>query len=226
MDRQPYIYTMPEEFIKDSEVPAHWRLLALFNGFFISGKPFYATNEWISKQIGLKQWAISSGITKLEQMGKIHTEGKHSKRRVITSTAKLVLTDEPSVATLGNLVDAHLEHSDAPLHTSDSNSDKTGAKTHETFTITEENPKEKKVTPEMQKVFDLFSFNPARLVWKGRVHQREAAKVLFDTFGIFELKQRLAVSQKYRNEPLCPQVDNPADFLEKMPKLETFLKNL
>lgn len=115
---------MPEEFIKDSEVPSHWRLLALFNGFFISGKSFYATNEWIEKQIGLKQWAISSGITKLEKLGKIRTEGKGSKKRIIYSTAKVHLTDEPSEPTLGNLVNEHSQPSDAPLHTSDSNSEK------------------------------------------------------------------------------------------------------
>ncbi len=84
----------------------------------------------------------------------------------------------------------------------------------------------KKVTPEMQQVFDLFKHNPARLVWKGRVHIRDAAKVLFDTFGIEELALRYRISQEHKGEDMCPQIDDPSEFLEKMPKMENFLKKL
>ncbi len=84
----------------------------------------------------------------------------------------------------------------------------------------------KKVTPEMQQVFDLFKHNPARLVWKGRVHIRDAAKVLFDTFGIEELGLRYRISQEHKGEEMCPQIDDPSEFLEKMPKMENFLKKL
>lgn len=84
----------------------------------------------------------------------------------------------------------------------------------------------KKVTPQMQQVFDLFQGNPARLVWKTRVHEREAAKVLFDSYGIEELQKRYKATRKHKDDPMCPQVDSPADFLEKMPKMERFLKTV
>lgn len=219
MDRQPYIYTLPEQFINDSAVPLHWKLYTIINGFWISGKPVFASNAFFAEKLKCSERHIRSCLEKLEEMNLLERTGKSQNRTIVPKGG--------SGSSYQDGTDSSVRAEPAVPHISDSNAVQlTGAKMHKTFTVTDENPKEKKVTPEMQKVFDLFSFNPARLVWKGRVHQREAAKVLFDTFGSYELKQRLAVSQKYRNEPLCPQVDNPADFLEKMPKLETFLKNL
>lgn len=84
---------------------------------------------------------------------------------------------------------------------------------------------EKKVTPAMKEVFGLFT-NPARVQWGGRVHQRNAAQALYDSYGLDELRVRYKVSQQYRDDQLCPQIDNPSDFLEKMPKMEKFLKDL
>lgn len=94
------------------------------------------------------------------------------------------------------------------------------------YRVEREPTKEKKVTPAIQAVFDLFQGNPARLVWKTRLYQREAAKVLSDTYGIDELKRRYQVSLKYKDEQHCPQIDSPSDFLDKMPKMENFLKKL
>lgn len=100
-------------------------------------------------------------------------------------------------------------------------------KTGTTFVVTTETEgRARKVTPEMQQVFDLFKHNPARLVWKTRVHIREAAQVLYDTFGIEELKLRYKISQEHKGEDMCPQIDDPSEFLEKMPKMENFLKKL
>lgn len=88
-----------------------------------------------------------------------------------------------------------------------------------------ENTLEKKVTPEMQEVFDLFKGNPARFIWGTRTFQRKAASVLHKEFGIETLRNRYQVMQMHQEEELCPQVDNPADFLEKMPKMEKFLRD-
>ncbi len=86
--------------------------------------------------------------------------------------------------------------------------------------------KEKKITPEMRQVFSLFEDNAASITWGARVSQRNAAKVLFDKYGMEELSQRYRISQKYRNEDLCPQINTPVDFLDKMPNMERFLKDL
>lgn len=94
------------------------------------------------------------------------------------------------------------------------------------YRIEIEESKQKKVTPEMRAVFNLFRHNPARFTWAARVAERNAAKVLHETFGIDELERRYKLTQKYRKEPLCPQIDTPTDLLDKMPKMETFLKNI
>lgn len=96
----------------------------------------------------------------------------------------------------------------------------------EKIEIFSDSEKKNKTTPEMKAVFALFTSNPARQLWKVRVLEREAAQILYDEYGIEELKSRYAITQKYKNVPLCPQVNCPSDFLEKMPKMETFLSTL
>lgn len=92
--------------------------------------------------------------------------------------------------------------------------------------IEEENKKDKKITPEMQSVFDLFVDNPARWIWGTRVMERKSAAILHREFGIEALRSRYSITRKYRNNDLCPQIDSPTDFLEKMPKMEKFLNDL
>lgn len=94
------------------------------------------------------------------------------------------------------------------------------------FTLEEENPKDLKNSGEMLLFYEIFSHNPARLVFKTRTHEREATKVLLKQYGHAECLKRYKVSQKYKDEAMCPQFDSPSDMLTKMVKMETFLKNL
>lgn len=84
----------------------------------------------------------------------------------------------------------------------------------------------KKTTPEMQQVFSLFSWNPARVAWKLRLVERNAAQALFDAYGLPELERRLKIVRRYKDEEMCPQIDSPSEFLSKMTKMERFLKSL
>lgn len=84
----------------------------------------------------------------------------------------------------------------------------------------------KKVTPAMQEVFDLFSENPARFQWKLYESERVAAEVLHREFGIDELLKRYAVARSYRGSEMCPVITKPSNFLEKMPNMELFLKQV
>lgn len=93
--------------------------------------------------------------------------------------------------------------------------------TEDTFSRSPKKPR--KVTPEIQAVFDLFTWNPARHTWRLREVEREAARVLYETYDMDTLKKRLAVSQKHRGEEMFPRVDTPSDFLDKMPKLRDFM---
>ena len=86
--------------------------------------------------------------------------------------------------------------------------------------------RKKKTTSDMVAVFELFDDQPQRKVWKLREIERVSAQTLHDEFGIDELKKRYGIVKKYRGETSCPQIDKPSEFLEKMPKMEYFLKNL
>lgn len=86
--------------------------------------------------------------------------------------------------------------------------------------------RKKKVTPEMQAVFDVFSNNPARFQWRLREVERESAAILHREFGLEEVKLRYSVAQKYKGDEMCPRIDSPSELLEKMPKMEAFLKKL
>lgn len=88
------------------------------------------------------------------------------------------------------------------------------------------NKSARKNTPEVLEVFDVFDDNPARATWKLREIERESAKVLYATYGIKELTKRYSIVKKHRDEPMCPQINKPSDFLDKMPNMENFLKTI
>ncbi len=84
--------------------------------------------------------------------------------------------------------------------------------------------KPKKITKEMQEVFEIFKDIPARYVWGRMVLQRDAAQVLYEQYGVEQLRNRYSVVMMYRDDPYCPEIASPAEFLSKMPKMEAFLK--
>lgn len=89
--------------------------------------------------------------------------------------------------------------------------------------------KEKKsgrVTPEMEEVFALFYDQPARALWPMREIERVAAQTLFKEYGVQVLKKRYEIARKHKSEKLCPQINKPSDFLDKMPNMENFLENI
>lgn len=92
----------------------------------------------------------------------------------------------------------------------------------------EEDTKVRKVktTQDMKDVFALFTDNPARVAWKLREVERNAAQQLFVEFGLETLRKRYAIVQKYRDDAYCPQINSPSSFLDKMSKMESFLKRL
>jgi DNA-binding transcriptional ArsR family regulator len=67
--KQPYIYTMPEQFLTDVGVPARWKVLAVVQGFWIAGKTMYATNEWLQQKLGYSRRQIQNALSELEEMG-------------------------------------------------------------------------------------------------------------------------------------------------------------
>jgi hypothetical protein len=220
--KTPYIYTMPESFLLDQSVPARWRLLAVINGFLLNGKTFYGSNVWLMEQLGCSEQTVTNAVAELEKLGEIVcTRTKRSRlinRKMrdpnqLGSETQVGSVRDPSQ--LGTTSELNSETNSSELEVREEYEDSNG------------NPiKGKKVTFAMKEVFALFQGNPARLVWPTRSFQREAAKVLHETYGIEELKKRYSITAKYKNDPMCPQIDSPADFLDKMPKMEKFLRDL
>lgn len=82
-----------------------------------------------------------------------------------------------------------------------------------------------KAADDIQQVFDLFD-NPAKKVWRLRKIEREAAKVLFETYGIETLKKRMQriKAEAENGDPLFPLIVTPSQLLDKMPNVERYLK--
>jgi len=86
-DKKPYVYTMPESFMYDQSVPARWRLLGIINGFHINGLEFFATNEWVMKELDCSQQTVSTAIKELEKMGEIKIK-RQGMNRIISRIFK------------------------------------------------------------------------------------------------------------------------------------------
>lgn len=86
--------------------------------------------------------------------------------------------------------------------------------------------KKKKVSDEVQSVFDLFT-SPAKATWYLRPLERESAKVLLETYGFDTLKKRVdrIESEKKKNagDPYFPLVTTPSQLLDKMEAVERYL---
>lgn len=85
--------------------------------------------------------------------------------------------------------------------------------------------KEKKVPDEIQQVFDLFD-NPAKAIWRMREIEREAAKALYEAYGMETLQRRMDIIKKesVNKDTFFPLITTPATLLDKMPNVENFLK--
>ena len=86
-----YVYTMPQSFMDDKSVPAHWRLLGYLNGFFINGNAVWASNETIGEKIGCSPRSIQTAVKTLEDKGLIVCERT---RRTRIITPKITLNDD------------------------------------------------------------------------------------------------------------------------------------
>lgn len=88
----------------------------------------------------------------------------------------------------------------------------------------EKKPKSVSRSKDIESVFRLFN-NPAWQTWKLRPIEREAARVLYDTFGIEVLSRRLAIieQESKKGDPHFPLITTPSQLLDKMPNVERYL---
>lgn len=84
-----YTYSMPQSFLADKSVPVRWRVWAVINGFFIAGKEFWASNDWIGEQIGCHKDSVSQGVKELEDLGMMHSKRTRRSRVIYPGNGEI-----------------------------------------------------------------------------------------------------------------------------------------
>lgn len=138
MPKQPHIYTLPEQFMKDDTVPMHWKLYAIINGFWVSARPVFASNKFFSEKLGCSERYVRDCLEKLEQMGILDRVGKSQHRRIVPKGGAVSSAHDPKGGTSSS---AGAEP--AVPHISDSNSvrESRAAKAAVSFEVVEDEPK-------------------------------------------------------------------------------------
>jgi len=217
MSNQPYIYTLPEQFLEDKSVPTHWRLWALINGFFIAGKDFYATNEWVETKLGVKQWAISSAFSKLEELKLIScTRSRNS--RVVKAYSSFITSD--SDQTLPPQCPTTISDSDSPLHNSVSNSESITCDSEDGIRIEivpsslEEDikvPRPPKY-PNAKEVYSWFPFYEKS--WLLNTTELKHAELLYER-GEAKVRGILKFVGEHKDDDYFPKITKPSDLERK-----------
>jgi len=87
---------MPEEFMADTSVPAHWRLLGILNGFFINDGHFWGSNEWLMEKLNCKsERTIQEAVKTLEEIGKIYCIRTGNTRKIYNTSPRNQLRGTP-----------------------------------------------------------------------------------------------------------------------------------
>lgn len=209
---------MPEDFMSDPSVPAHWRLLGILNGFFLNHKPVYASNDWLAQQLGCTTKTISTAVAKLEELELITCERTKRSRVIKRRDSNQLLSPSQPVTTSG---------SNQLLPNADINADRqTGSEA--AYEIVKEEPtKPKKKTPDIpRQVYGVFGevLGRSPLNWRTNKTQRTSAENLYTERGLNQIRKALETYQEIRDEPFCPQINTPYDLDSKWSKLVAFKK--
>lgn len=89
MAKEPYVYTLPEQFLTDTSVPIRWRVWAVINGFFVSGQKCWASNEWLGEKVKAHKDSVSQAIKELENMKMLSCERTRRTRLISPGTSEI-----------------------------------------------------------------------------------------------------------------------------------------
>lgn len=221
MSRQPYIYTMPESFLKDKSVPARWRVLGVINGFIINGGCFYGSNEWLMEQLGCTEPTVSAAFAELESLNLVDIRRTARSRKVYRKA------HDPNE--LGSETQTEPSHDPSQLGpNSVSNSEKNSFADADAPQVVkvyeeEEGPQKKESrTKDKLAVYTLFSSREQP--WWRHAHQKKAALALFDLVGMDKLRAGVALMKEHSDDKYCPQAGTPYEYEEQMPGLARYVK--
>lgn len=217
--KQPYIYTLPEQFLHDQSVPARWRVWAVINGFFVSGKTCWASNEWLGVQIKSHKDTVSQAVSELEDLG-LMTCKRTARTRLISPADPMIGTDAYLRSVSTPISDRHQR-----LSTSDSNSDNipSVAEAPRVVIISEREEREKIPArfPHSKEVFGWF-IHP-QPSWLSNKTERAHAEMLWNR-GEKDVRGILLFLEKNKGHEFCPQVTSPTDLERKWPAILAFAK--
>ncbi len=215
---QPYIYTLPEQFILDKSVPMRWKLYALINGFWVSGKKVFASNHFFADKLGCTERHIQNCLEELENLGVLERIGVSQNRTIVPKGTNPAFVggrtgsskgDEPSVR-----------------HISDSISDSYFGEADASQEIIEvkEDQKEPKKPAKYKNARIVFSWFPnPQKSWNMNSTELEYGLLLFDR-GEDKVKQALQYVKNHSHEEFFPQVNKPSDLEKKWLDIATYAK--
>lgn len=221
--KQPYIYTMPERFLTDQEVPARWRVWGVLNGFFINNQKCWASNEWLGEKIGAHKDTVSKAVSELETLNLIRCE-RTRRSRFIT----------PIYTEIG--VDAYQRPPSTPisdrrgrLSISDSISDNLTIGADARIIEVSEEEKTPKPKSKYANARALFKevFGPKYpLAWNTNSTQLTAGENLYTEHGIEEAKEARQWYLKNRPPDFALSVSTPHDLDRNFPKIEEYFNKI
>lgn len=219
MDRQPYIYTMPESFLKDKSVPARWRVLAIINGFILNGGCFYGSNEWLMEQLGCSEQTVSNSFAELEALGEIRTERTKRTRKVYkTSRDPSQLGSETQV---GSSRDPSWFGTNSVSNSEKNTSALEDERRVETVSLKEDTERTRKPAkyPNAREVFTWFP-KPQKS-WEINTAELKYAELLYKR-GEKQVRAALRVIEDYGDDPYCPSAHSPSHLEPKWQSLLRF----
>lgn len=223
--RQPYIYTLPEQFIEDKAVPRHWKLYALINGFWIAGKPVFASNGFFAEKLKCSERYVRECLETLEEMGVLRRIGKSQNRTIIPGGGT-------SSSGQGGTASSVREEPVVP-HISVSNSDSliiSETVVSQVDELSEDEGRPKRVSraqyPHSKEVFTtLFpaTYDPE---WNSNTTQLRSSEAIYKKATVEdEFVDFVSWYKKHKEHEYFPQTDSPYEMNLKWPKIDRHLND-
>lgn len=221
MNKQPHIYTMPEGFLTDPSIGVKWKLYAIINGFWISGKPVYGANKFFSDKLGVSERQIRNGLAQLEKDGYILRTIKGHNRTI--QPGGYIIEAEVRVPLGGSESSAAAEVRVPPIAVSISDNLILGgavAPRENVMEVSDEKPVKPKADTSYLQVFELWGDYP--LNWKRNRTEIDAAKNLLVETTIDEMRRVLKIYERFKGYEFCPAIHKPSDLDRKWDNLLDF----
>lgn len=103
----------------DADVPKKWKLYTIINGFWLSGKPVFASNKFFAEKLGCSERNIQTCLLQLEGLNLIERIGVSQNRTIVPKGTKLGFVGDEAGLRAGD--EAGLHHISDSI--SDSNKD-------------------------------------------------------------------------------------------------------